>query len=368
MYLLALAISAGGAAFAQNAANEGDKDGHFEPPINTIERRFEVDLGKGNKMRIELSNTDELSYFYNIDSLLRVFLQDMEPFKDSLSDELLIKTIDYRTEPSGRKLIRIRRNRPKGDSYVIDNGGLAALKLDQDTIRISSFDKTAPAAGAMHHVALYRFRRVTFMLNRVNDLKELAQTSLNGKIALMANRSTRWHKEHSEWQMDDDKSISSLLPRGHINYGYMDALNPIINLNMQNYKSYFAPSFSLGLLADFNNEINLVKSSRKKYVVGLAWEPQFVFQDVQGKLQTYRNDFLNVSFGFGFKSRDPKNQNLDVISLGYLVRRQGDYFDKNTFRLSVERLYIFRRRVQIEPGIYFNNLFRGVTPTLRISI
>jgi hypothetical protein len=40
-------------------------------------QRFWIDLGQGNKMRIELSDPGDLSYFTNMDSLIRTFLHDI---------------------------------------------------------------------------------------------------------------------------------------------------------------------------------------------------------------------------------------------------------------------------------------------------
>src|SRR6266567_1428135 len=100
MYLLVLAASTNGIAFAQDNHPLSNADRTFEPPPKTVTRRFIIDLKNGNKMQVELSNIDGLDYFKNIDSLVRVFMHDMEPFKDSLSDELTIKRIDYKIDSS----------------------------------------------------------------------------------------------------------------------------------------------------------------------------------------------------------------------------------------------------------------------------
>src|SRR5882757_9500497 len=159
IYLLVLAASTGQAGFAQDKTPVTNADKTFEPPANSIKNKFLIDLKNGNKMQIELSEPDGIGFFRNIDSLLRVFMHDMEPFKDSLSDELMVKRIDYKIDSSGRKEIRIQRFKPKGDSYVIERGELAALKLEQDTINIISFYKRYPGAGNQHHIPMYDYRR-----------------------------------------------------------------------------------------------------------------------------------------------------------------------------------------------------------------
>ncbi|HSC38310.1 MAG TPA: hypothetical protein VLD19_10575, partial [Chitinophagaceae bacterium] len=269
-----------------------------------------------------------------------------------------------------RKEIRIQRFKPKGDSYVIERGELAALKLEQDTINIISFYKRHAGTGNPHHIPMYDYRRVTFFINRVSDLPTFILAGLNDKIADLSVRfGTWWTRDKSgDWHLDKDHSISASRPRGVVASWQGDVLQPIADVNIQNYKGLFAPSFSLGLVADFNNENNIFNGTAK-YLVGISWDPYFVFQNVQGKLQTFRNDFIDLRFGTGSKeaNRKPRNANLVFFSLGYLVKRSGDYFDKNTFRLGMGRVSLFEDRIGVEPAMFFNNFFKGVTPSVRIS-
>jgi hypothetical protein len=106
-----------------------------------------------------------------------------------------------------------------------------------------------------------------------------------------------------------------------------------------------------------------------KWEPGLFWEPHYLFaKDAEGKLRTYRNDFLTFTYGQGgIKDHDlHKDFSFStVLSLGYLIRRDGEFIDKNTFRLGAGKLKI--SKTTIEPSLYFNNFFRGVTPGIRIS-
>jgi len=85
-------------------------------------------------------------------------------------------------------------------------------------------------------------------------------------------------------------------------------------------------------------------------------------------MHTYRNDFLTFTYGQGgTKDYDPRKDFSfsAVFSLGYLINRNGDYFEKNTFRFGAGKLSV--AKTTIEPSLYFNNLFKGVTPGIRIS-
>jgi len=89
---------------ANLCAQSNKEDKAFEVPSNIIiNRRFNIDLGKENKLRIELTGITDLSRIANMDSLIRLFLQDIASLKDSLSDPFTSKRIDYVTDAQNRK-------------------------------------------------------------------------------------------------------------------------------------------------------------------------------------------------------------------------------------------------------------------------
>ena len=88
--------------YAQENTTVSNTDKKFERSSNEFTRRFLIDLGKGNKLQIEVKEMADLDRLKNMDSILREFLQDIEPLKDSLSDELTSKRIDYVIGSAGR--------------------------------------------------------------------------------------------------------------------------------------------------------------------------------------------------------------------------------------------------------------------------
>lgn len=361
--LMMLSMSIKGTLFAQENATLSGTDKKFDRSPDDFTRRFLIDLGKGNKLQIELKDMADLDRLKNMDSILRVFLQDIEPLKDSLSDELTSKRIDYVTDSTGRKEMRFQQFHPKGSSFIMNKGDLAALKLEQDTVNL---------IGTVNFIAKYSFRkafpdtrsyRVSFFVNQLNELPAILAAGLNDKIlSLQKNINSGWQPDKTgRLHLIKDPRISAKLPKGYFT-GHGDYLTPDISVNIQNYKNYFVPSFSLGARVIISNAIY-------KREIGLFWEPQFLFQNDQGKLKTFRNEFLALTFGQGpIRDHDPlKESSLQVIvSLGYLIRRDGEYFDKHTIRLGMGRLSLFEGKTQIEPILYFHDFFREVTPGIRL--
>jgi hypothetical protein len=360
--MLMLFASITGAAFAQEYSN-GLKN-PFDLPDNHAKRRFIVDLGSGNKMQIEVSAMEDLGLFANMDSVIRGFLKDITPLHDSLADPLTAKRIDHTTDSMGRKMIRFRQFRPASSDFLVQDGEVSALKLQQDTIHF---------IGTVYFISKYTLRkafnnqrnyRVSFFLNDMSNLERYMDGSINEKIkSLQENVNTTWVTTTQKGKaiLKADPSISAKLTKGFVAGG--DFLTMRMTVNVQNYKNYFVPSFSLGAGL-------IISDSHFKRDIFLAWEPHFFFAgDIQPKLKTFRNDMLRLTYGHGLiRDNEPRKEShfLFVASLGYLVKREGDYFNKNTFHLGAGQLSLFSGKTKIEPGFYFNNFFKGVTPSVRL--
>lgn len=350
------------------AQTKSKNDKAFSIPKNIIiMRRFYIDLGKGNKLRVELTDISDLQRIANMDSLLRVFKEDMAPLKDSFADPLTSKKLDFITDAQGRKKIRFQQFQPEGAAFLLNNGQLSSLRTEQDTVNIIGVITNPPKASDKISRTHPRYYHLTFYLNNIGELAGYMNGSLNEKMQTIQNNikgkwptvlGTGYH------YIKKDKSIYADRPYGLTPGEMGDFLEANVTVNLQNYKNYFVPSFSIGARLVLTN-----RDRTYKWEPGLFWEPHFIFaKDNQGKLQTYRNDFLTLTYGQGGTTDfDPRKDFSfsSVFSLGYLINRNGDYFEKNTFRFGAGKLKL--KKTSIEPSMYFNNFFKGVTPGIRIS-
>ena len=366
--LLMLVTGITGSAIAQEETRVTNADRIFNFPADYLKRSFTVDLGKGNKMQISLSDIEDLARFANIDSLLRIFLKDIAALKDSLSDELASKRIDYLTDELGRKIIRLQIFKPVGSNFLLQQGDLAALKLAQDTVNfIGSYSGIVRSTLLKPYSELHYYQ-LSFFVNKLAELNNYTDTGLNEKISTIhKNEKKRWINDgNGHWHIKNgDKSIySDHQPAGYVS-GTGDYLTSRVSVNLQNYKNYFVPSFSAGAALIFNN-------GRIKRDFGVLWEPHFFFaRNAQGNLQTYRNDFLTFTFGQSYvRKNNPVKafSFLNEFSFGYLIRRSGNYFEKNTMRIGIGQVSLFNEKIKIEPVLYFNNFFKAVTPGLKLMV
>ncbi len=345
-------------------AQSGDKT--FEVPDHIIfNRQFTINFDNRNKLVIRLSDINDLERLANLDSLTKVFLNDIEPLKDSLAGDLNAKRIDYVTDAQNLKKIRLLQYPAKGETYLVDHNGIAALRVAQDTIHIIGVLSNPPKPSDQTSLKNPRYYHFSFYLNDWADIRNYLNGELNIKTKTLQNHGNgKWSgiKGRGTFRLQEDQSITATRPRGH------DAgasfLSGYITVNAQNYKQHFVPSFSLGLQAVITN-----RERSFKWQPGLLWEPHFLFsRDAQGQLKTYRNDFITLIYAQGStKDRDPRKEFAysTHFSIGYLVRRKGEFFDNTSFRFGGGQVKFVK--TTIEPCMHFSNFFKRVTPAIKIS-
>jgi hypothetical protein len=332
----------------------------FPESSGHLERRFWIDLGKGNKVCLELEDAEDLVKFTNIDSLLLVFMADMKPFNDSFSDPLSWRLVDYVIDATGKKKVRLQTFHPGAASYLLDQAEPAALRIEQDTIRIVL---EYPADKGRRHDGI-RQDLLSLYLNDYHELSNYITGGLNGKVRwLQKNMKSYWVRDKKVYRAEKDPTISAPQPAGYVAM-VNDYLGSIIQLNVGNYKNYFAPSFALGIGLHFNRE----NASR---AFSAVWQPVFLFAtNAQGHVQTYRNEFLELGISTEWKDQRGIHWiNLNPsFSIGRLIRRDGDFFEKNSYRLFIGHINLLRKNLALTPGMYFHDLFKGVTPAVNLKI
>lgn len=127
-----------------------------------------VNLQNKQQMIIELTDVTDYILLKNFDSVLRVALNDVAFYKDSVSALEHVR-VDYDIKlGSDDILMRFSRHQPVADVYVKRNGNIAAMKIDRDTFRIiirkPLLDRHGPAFFYNYPI------QVTFVTNNYPEL------------------------------------------------------------------------------------------------------------------------------------------------------------------------------------------------------
>ncbi len=361
LFFLALACSASQALTAQS------KDAFKLPNDYNYAHKVRFSLDKGNSVTVYLSDVNDIPRLKNVDSLIRRFQLDLALLKDSLGDPVERYYIEHFTDGMGVKKISFRKTLPEKSSYLVMNRELADLKTGQDTVRIIGVIPHPPKPREKKIQSQYpRYYEFVFSLNNLDDLNLYHDERIGEKLEYYAaNKNSKWKNNWGEglgWKMVKDNSITGDRPTANA-YNSRDYLFLTAQVSMQNYKNYFVPGFGVGAGMVFSN-----LNRGWKHEVTLLWEPQFLFaKDEKDRLQLYRNDFLTLGYGQGpVLNKNPQAEAsfTGVGSLGYLIHRSGDFYEKNSFRLSFGRFNW--HKTSIDPLLYFHDFFQGVSPGLRI--
>ena len=339
-----------------------------------IRHRITIMMEKGNSITVNVAGRQDFERIINIDSILSKAWDNLKQLKDSLDDELTNKTIDYVTDLQGNIKIRFQQYQPKGSSYTVLNGELTPMKIEQDSLNIIGYfpndhpyEPSRP--NALLPVIPYK---ITVAMNDINNLKSL----INGKAnEIMAQALDEWYKQKNwspkrglgknmlgYYNLADPSKTSKLHEAYNYSSGGRNYYVPYAQISIQGVNNRFVTSAGLGF------EIIHSRGHEEQHAK-LYWEPYFGFStDQNGKTKLRRNDFVTFQYTEAFYEDNTKKkiQYAQIFSLGYLVHRSGNLFEKNTFKFGLPGIQY--KDLFLYPECYFHDLFKQFQPTLKLML
>ncbi|MDJ1503867.1 hypothetical protein [Xanthocytophaga agilis] len=395
-----LMLSIAGISFAQTTTDDWltDKPSSIKKtPFVKEDRQLIIPLENENKVIIGLQDNADLLRFRNVDSLLTIFLQDLSQIKDSLSSSTESLKVLYRLKKQERNMRfwRYPMSHTQIDFQTDEN---LLVKAAQDTIVIEQgfsvikpltpgeIRNNAKGEAIQTPASISRHFRIYFLVNSLDDLEKIIQGKLNPKI----------EKLISDMKNTEKRSVfDSHVWASEVTYtGMQTPASVRINKQLKPDQILIIPRFGMGLVGNTimpSIGANVIFLPQILYKRGLAhsttqsdgfligWERFFAFgRDGDNQITIHSNDFLSLGIA-GFKSSDIQRNNWNnrkiqwaEFKVGYLIRRQGDFFRPNTFRISTAfSPYMSSKglqRLRLEPELYFNDLFRHVYPGLRLTL
>ncbi|MGV3588431.1 MAG: hypothetical protein ACO1OF_15610 [Adhaeribacter sp.] len=106
---------------------------------------------------------------------------------------------------------------------------------------------------------------------------------------------------------------------------------------------------------------------RKRMEYSVTYDMNYFFERQENRqFKLYMNNFLD--FGIGTKLFN-RPENVDVyqkLTIGYLVHSKGDYFGKNTFKLSYS-YPITNKAIRLMPELYITDNFKTIFPGISVN-
>lgn len=377
--IIVLMLLAGitGQAFAQydrttNVFPSDNTEAAFNNPApGKLQTRFEFLLGKGNKMTLELSNINQIGKVLNPDSLVRKVWSALQPWLDSFNKPLVSRRIDYIFTGVDEK-VRILEHPQRAGIYRLKDDDITQLKVEQDTLRIKLYTKRETNTIIMRSGITYLTSPYFIMIvvNNITDISAIIPGELSRGLGLvkkdldkderLKKNNLTYPRIYALYDLSNNRRISPV-KWGNMSFGKKKELIPFIPMGVQYVRGEWVPSTGVGA------EWKTTNGNATRYL-RLYWEPLFSFsRNVNNHLRTDVNSF--VAFKFTENTKDPASKNLlfaTNFSIGYLVDRQGDLFEKNTIKFSLPGFQM--KNVLLEPEYVFNNFFKDFSPSLKLSL
>jgi hypothetical protein len=348
----------------------------FKKGTYDIYKKISLTSNKGESMTITGVYESDFVYVKNLDSLMNKMKANVDLFKDSFANPIAGKRLDILAMPDGSSRVGIRNTEPSDNSYFVINKNQEAgvVKVNQDTIDYifylndTSYFRTKPK-----YPSFDRYVTVRWILDDLNNatipnhyILDSLQIKIDEFISPSKNGTEYFGNAKYNLSSDSIKTLSN----------YRNARTPILqnslllgnlNMNFQNYKNLFAPSFSVGIFWEYGNKSASYFDNHTRNQIGVDIETMFAFnKGINNDVKTYTNTFINLRVSsYDFEQSDKVHINSD-FSLGYLVRRQRDSpIKKGTFKLSFSSFNY--KKLSIQPQIFFRN-FKDITPSLKVQL
>ncbi len=203
--------------------------------------------------------------------------------------------------------------------------------------------------------------KVAVYFNTIKQLEELTKYDFSQILKntdQQLKKKSDWYLKASPfvaWVKINEDNSAKLLHR----INTMATTNDQIILNagtsLENVKGSWNGSFYANMTIQLGNK-NLAKQA---FSLGYEWMYDFSF----GKENI--NHWVSLGYQRNF-SKDPNKPSWFGLNLGYLAKRNGDLFEKNSFRLGIEKK--IHKNISIVPQIYFHDFFKDPYPGFKIKI
>ncbi|MBO9595709.1 MAG: hypothetical protein J7599_22595 [Niabella sp.] len=325
-----------------------------------------LELGGGNKLTVYTNNGITIGNGMDFREILKAFFLNYDVVRDSVNEALSNK-LHFFYNPGGKNGLTIIPGKVWQQQYVVVDGSPSVMKTGKDTVNIY------PRNAGQHTSSVF-----SFTVNRVEDLRlYLTSTIINDFIAAVntaihaqgknlkpAVRGANFHTFNFRSRFSGTYILKNGSVEGKLEpvAAHKSNLSLSVAASLQNFKNYMTPAFNTSI--DFYRQ----GSTKGEYLrFGAYWEPVFLFdKDAGGKLQTFRNDFAGIIYEY---RRGGDNHRLGFyapISIAYLVRRRGDFFEKNTFDFGIGGIKY--GAMTLRPSMYFNDLLKNVSPSVQVSV
>lgn len=203
--------------------------------------------------------------------------------------------------------------------------------------------------------------KLAIYFSTIKQLEELKEADFNQILKNTDKeilKNSDWYLKSSPfvaWVEIQNDNTAELLHQNNTLSGTKDQIIISAGTSLENVKGDWNGSFYANL------SLQLGSKSLAKQAFSLGYEWMYDFSSGKENI----NHWIDFGYQYNF-SKDPNDPSWFGLNLGYLVKRNGDLFEKDSFRLGIEKK--IHKNISIVPQIYFHNFFQDVYPGFKIKI
>jgi hypothetical protein len=203
--------------------------------------------------------------------------------------------------------------------------------------------------------------KVAIYFNTIKQLEELTKydfAQILKNTDLQINDAKQWYTKTAPfvaWVKIKEDNSAELLHRNNTMSTTSDQIILTAGTSLENVKGNWNGSFYTRMT------FQLGSKNLSKQAFSLEYEWMYDFSSGDKNI----NHWVDLGYQHNF-SKNPNKGDWYGLSLGYLTKRNGDLFEKDSFRLGMEKK--INKNISVVPQLYFHEFFKDAYPGFKIKI
>ena len=303
-----------------------------------------LETNSGEEVLLVMPDLRNINKIDNPDSVLKKMESDYKEILSHLKGDDPV-TIHYTIATNGSRASRIDSRKNRGILLLFSNQNTQKADIDHDSLIVT-----------YHHQY-----QLIFQLNSKKRPENLSGYGLTPivKELYSALENERSAYRRVKYRIMFGKGASD---RRHITTKVdgNDAIEIVAGWGLGYIRDRFVPEMSLRAGTMFSDRYGTPRN-----YIGVQANLNYIFSDKpEGGINTDINTFLSLEVAHNLAS-EKGNVRWGSFRVGYLINRQGDFFDENTMRFSWT--IVGKSRVTVVPELYAVNNFGSFYPSIRFG-
>jgi len=200
---------------------------------------------------------------------------------------------------------------------------------------------------------------IKYYLQELEDLKKISTDDFNEKILAADKQLPAGRKKINGWL--------TLNSEGNFDGHFLDEASPLTSDMLILNAGVGAGIIKNQWVNDINFKVGLAcgKKGLQRNLYFAEFKMVYDFSNASSDNLFSINSFVTVGWEHNF-SKEIEKEKWFGLSLGYLVDRNTNFFEKNTWKFAIHKK--INQSISVSPELYFNGFFKNVYPGVQIGI